>query len=93
MIITFKIGEDIGSFLMSLYYSSMTLLIMLVKNSRISTETIEVQYIISKTSRMGKNVYDNMQTKSISNSLSFFCIFSKSEMRTNKKVRHIQSKK
>lgn len=62
---------------MSLYDSSMTLLIMLVKNSRISTERIEVQYIISKTSRMGENVHDNMQTKSISNSLYFFLYFLK----------------
>lgn len=58
------------SFLMSLYYLSMTLLIMLDKNSRMSINRIEVQYIISQTSRLGKNVYDNKKTKSITNFLS-----------------------
>lgn len=61
----------------------MTLLIMLDKNSRISINRIEVQYIISQTSRLGKNVYDNKKTKSISNFCLLLYIFEKSEMKTN----------
>lgn len=51
---------------------SMTLFIMLGKNSGVATERIEVQYRISQTSRMGKNCIRQQQTKKcVSISLSY----------------------